>query len=58
MANRPTNKADWQNGLKQKLKGRQIRLFDLLANGQVLDRDELAYTFGFESFRTTKGLMN
>ena len=52
LAQAPATNAERHERLKKNLKGKQIALFDLLADGGARDRDDVARALGYENKRT------
>ena len=59
LASIATTNAERQARLKERLKGKKkaIELFELLSDGGVYDRDEIAKTLGYED-KKIKGFVN
>ena len=57
LANPPTTNGDRHERLKKSLKGKQVKLFDLLADGSVHDRDTVAQALDFDGMKQ-KGFVN
>lgn len=57
LANAPATNAERQERLKEKLTGKQLALFDLLADGGARDRDDVARALGYEN-KKTKAFVN
>jgi len=57
MANVPKTNAEIHERTKSKLKGKEILLFEMLADGNVRDRNEVAQALGYENMKT-KAFLN
>jgi len=58
LAEKPSNPADVHDRLKQALKGKSIKLFNLISDGKVHDREALAQALGYGDGKSNRSFLN